>query len=124
MVAYSGSCLCGKVRYIGSSYSINFLVPEGAFRVTAGTPKAFSKVAESGVIVVSYFCSDCGSMMWRESPNSGTNKVVKAGTLDDSEKIISAAIFDAEIFTRSRIEWVQPIAGASQDLHSELSFSE
>lgn len=53
-------------------------------------------------------------MMWRESPNSGPNKVLKAGTLDDSEKIISTAVFDTEAFTRSRIEWVQPIAGASQ----------
>lgn len=84
----------------------------------------FSKVAESGATVVSYFCGDCGSMLWRDSPNSGTNKAVKAGTVDDSEKIISAAVFDAEIFTRSRIKWLKPIAGASQGLHGDLSFSE
>lgn len=108
-------CHCNDCRKIsGSSYSVNFLVPEAAFRVTAGTPKVFSKVADSGNTIASYICSDCGSMMWRESPNSGTNKVLKAGTLDDSDKIISSAVFDAEIFTRSRIEWVQPIAGASQ----------
>ncbi|UKZ70784.1 uncharacterized protein TrAtP1_011753 [Trichoderma atroviride] len=134
MVAHSGGCLCGQVRYTydaepvakvlchcndcrkisGSSYSVNYLIPDAAFRVTAGTPKVFSKVADSGATIVSYFCGDCGSMMWRESPSSGPNKVLKAGTLDDSDKIISTAGIDAEAFTRSRIEWVQPIAGASQ----------
>jgi hypothetical protein len=53
-------------------------------------------------------------MMWRESPSSGPNKVLKAGTLDDGEKIISSAIIDTEAYTRSRIDWVQPIVGASQ----------
>ncbi|KAL7919130.1 Mss4-like protein [Trichoderma austrokoningii] len=124
MVAHSGSCLCGNVRYMydtepiakvlchcndcrkisGSSYNVNFLIPDAAFQVTTSTPKAFSKVANSGQTIVSYFCGDCGSMMWRESPSSGHNKVLKAGTLDDSDKIISTAVFDAEVFTRSRIE--------------------
>lgn len=76
----------------------------------------FSKVADSGDIISSYFCSDCGSMIWRESANCGPNKVVKAGTLDDSGKTISAAVFDAEVFTRSRVEWVQPMAGVTQRL--------
>jgi hypothetical protein len=53
-------------------------------------------------------------MIWRESANCGPNKVVKAGTLDDSSKTISAAVFDAEVFTRSRVIWVRSIAGVSQ----------
>ncbi|EHK16894.1 uncharacterized protein TRIVIDRAFT_41205 [Trichoderma virens Gv29-8] len=134
MLAHNGGCLCGKIRYIytgepttkvlchcsdcrkisGSNYSVNFLIPEASFRVTVGTPKIFSKVADSGETINSYFCSHCGSMLWRESANCGPNKVVKAGTLDDSGKIISSAVFDAEVFTRSRIEWVLPIAGANQ----------
>lgn len=52
--------------------------------------------------------------MWRESANCGPNKVVKAGTLDGSGRVISTAVFDAEVFTRLRVEWVQPIAGVSQ----------
>ncbi|UKZ77553.1 hypothetical protein TrVFT333_005276 [Trichoderma virens FT-333] len=134
MLAHNGGCLCGKIRYIytgepttkvlchcsdcrkisGSNYSVNFLIPKASFRVTVGTPKIFSKVADSGETIKSYFCSHCGSMLWRESANCGPNKVVKAGTLDDSGKIISSAVFDAEVFTRSRIEWVLPIAGANQ----------
>ncbi|QYS98054.1 CENP-V/GFA domain-containing protein [Trichoderma simmonsii] len=134
MLVQSGGCICGKIRYTynaepitkvlchcddcrkisGSNYSVNFLVPEAAFQVTVGTPKIFSKVADSGDTINSYFCGDCGSMIWRESTNCGPNKVVKAGTLDDSGKIISTSVFDAEVFTRSRVEWVQPIAGASQ----------
>ncbi|KAL7950541.1 Mss4-like protein [Trichoderma barbatum] len=134
MLAHSGGCLCGKIRYIykteptakvlchcsdcrkisGSNYSVNFVVPEAAFQVAVGTPKVFSKVADSGDIINSYFCSDCGSMIWRESTTCGPNKVVKAGTLDDSGKIISTAVIDTEVFTRSRVEWVKPIAGASQ----------
>ncbi|KAM0254285.1 hypothetical protein ACHAQJ_006925 [Trichoderma viride] len=108
-------CHCNDCRKIsGGNYSVNFVVPEAGFQVTNGTPKIFSKIADSGVIINSYFCGDCGSMIWRESDNSGPNKIVKAGTLDDSGKIISTAVFDAEVFTRSRVEWVQPLASASQ----------
>lgn len=39
---------------------------------------------------------------------------MKAGTLDDSGEVISTAVFDAEVFTRSRVEWVRSIAGVSQ----------
>lgn len=80
----------------------------------SGTPKVFSKVADSGDIISSYFCGDCGSIIWRESANCGPNKVVKAGTLDDSGTTISAAVFDAEVFTRSRVDWVRPIPGVNQ----------
>ncbi|KAL7936150.1 Mss4-like protein [Trichoderma chlorosporum] len=134
MHIHSGGCLCGKIRYAyseeptakvlchcsdcrkisGSNYSVNFIVHEAAFSVTAGTPRVFSKTADSGDVIDGYFCGDCGSMLWRESTNCGPNKVVKAGTLDDSGKVISTALFDAEVFTRSRVEWVQPISGASQ----------
>ncbi|PTB44630.1 hypothetical protein M441DRAFT_131580 [Trichoderma asperellum CBS 433.97] len=134
MLAYNGGCLCGNIRYMysaeptmkvlchcsdcrkisGSNYSVNLLIPEAAFQVTTGTPKVFNKVADSGNIINSYFCGDCGSTIWRESANCGPNRVVKAGTLDDSRRIISTAVFDAEVFTRSRVEWVQSIAGVSQ----------
>ncbi|UKZ67034.1 uncharacterized protein TrAtP1_008197 [Trichoderma atroviride] len=133
MLTYGG-CLCGSIRYkysaeptakvlchcsdcrkiSGSNYSVNFLIPEAAFQVTSGTPKVFGKVADSGDTINSYFCGDCGSMMWRESANCGPNKVVKAGTLDGGGEIISAAVFDAEVFTRSRVDWVQPLIGVSQ----------
>ncbi|KAL6898866.1 Mss4-like protein [Trichoderma evansii] len=120
MPSYNGGCLCCNIRYIcsaepivkvlchcsdcrkisGSNYSVNFHIHEAAFQVTLGTPKVFSKVADSGHVINSYFCGNCG--------------IVKARTLDDSSEIISTAVFDIEVFMRSRVEWVQPIAGVSQ----------
>ncbi|KAH8801788.1 Mss4-like protein [Xylogone sp. PMI_703] len=132
---YQGGCLCGEVRYMyneeptarvlchcndchkisGSSYSINLLIPEATFRITSGTPKIFRKISDSGKTIDSYICGNCGSMMWRETVNYKGCKILKAGTLDDSTEIISSAAPVLEVFTRSRIKWVQPVANAAQN---------
>jgi hypothetical protein len=108
-------CHCADCHKIsGSTYSVNFLVPDPAFAVTAGTPKTYSKVADSGQSVVSYICGECGSMLWRETPTYPGLKIVKAGTLDDATKLIGEETPGLEIFTKERIAWVTPFEGVAQ----------
>jgi hypothetical protein len=107
---------CHKIS--GSAYSINFVVPHDAFKVTSGSPKVFSKTADSGATIDSFICGDCGSMMWRETETYKGMKVVKAGTLDDGMAIIGSEAPKAEIFTRSRVEWVPVVNGAGQSINA------
>jgi hypothetical protein len=129
----SGSCFCEKVKYsyegdiqgkalchcrdcqkiTGSTYSTNIIVPGDNFKVTAGSPKEFSKTADSGNKITSHFCGDCGSTLWRDGATFGPNKVIKVGSLDDS-KALEDAKPGVELYVPERISWVHGVQEASQ----------
>ncbi|KAH6638469.1 DUF636 domain protein [Boeremia exigua] len=107
-------CHCLDCRKItGSAFSTNFIVPNEGFSVTKGSPKSFSKKAESGNFITSNFCGDCGSTLWRQSETFGDTKIIKVGTIDGT------AIEDikptSELFIANRISWVSPVEGAEQN---------
>ncbi|CAO2655545.1 Nn.00g043480.m01.CDS01 [Neocucurbitaria sp. VM-36] len=129
----SGGCMCGNVRYEvagtpeasvlchcldcrkigGSTYSSNSVFSEDGFKVTKGTPKQHKKVADGGNEIVSNFCGDCGSTMWREGATFAGKRIVKAGTLDDTS-ILDNFKADAELYTPHRPKWVGSQEGAAQ----------
>ncbi|KAF2966771.1 hypothetical protein GQX73_g6787 [Xylaria multiplex] len=128
-----GGCFCGKVRYsiegeplakalchcldcrkiTGSTYSTNVIVGGSGFKLLSGTPKSIGKTADSGKDIVSHFCGDCGSTLWRDGASFGDGKVIKAGTLDDINALDDALPI-TELFTNHRVSWVGPVAGATQ----------
>lgn len=78
--------------------------------MTKGTPKEYTKKADSGNEITSYFCGDCGSTLFRGGPTFAGKRVVKVGTLDDDNK------FDigkpgAELFAPARVAWVGKVEG-------------
>lgn len=81
--------------------------------MTSGKPKEFSKTADGGNKITSFFCGDCGSTLYREGPTFGDAKVVKVGTLDDTTSLDSAkpAI---ELYVTEKPSWVGSIVGADQ----------
>ncbi|KAI2628172.1 Mss4-like protein [Xylaria nigripes] len=127
-----GSCLCGKLRYSyegeaykmvchcldcrktsGSTYSTNFVVPETNFKVLSGTAKTFSKAADSGKVITSNFCGDCGSTLWRQTPALKSSVILKVGMLDDVA-VIENAKPTIELYAVRRPNWVASIPGAQQ----------
>ncbi|KAL1642430.1 hypothetical protein SLS58_005504 [Diplodia intermedia] len=133
-MALEGSCCCGAVgikstgeiqakalchcldcrKITGSTYSTNIIVAGNGFSVTRGTPKQFSKTADSGKTITSNFCGDCGSTLWRQSEAFGDARIIKAGTLDTPGAVDEVAKPAAELFTTQRVPWVSAIAGAEQ----------
>ncbi|KAF1831953.1 hypothetical protein BDW02DRAFT_571525 [Decorospora gaudefroyi] len=129
----SGGCICGNVRYevqgdgeanvlchcmdcrkiSGSAYSTNAVYPEDVFKVTKGTPKQHKKTAEGGQEIISNFCGDCGSTMWREGKTFAGKRIIKVGTLDDTS-ILDNFKTNAELFTKNRPKWVGAQDGAAQ----------
>ncbi|KAK7209431.1 hypothetical protein V2G26_016609 [Clonostachys chloroleuca] len=81
-----GGCLCGKIRIAyygepnakvichctdcrkisGSTYGVDLLIPTDRFFVTAGDVRKYQKPADSGRILTSHFCGDCGTTLFRE----------------------------------------------------------
>jgi len=100
----TGGCLCGAVRYTidvpvtelrqchcldcqkasGSVGTIGAPIPSAAFRITQGTPKRYSVLADSGRTLHRYFCGDCGSPIYSQRANIPETVVMRAGTFDDS----------------------------------------
>ncbi|KAI0407291.1 carbohydrate-binding module family 43 protein [Xylaria palmicola] len=124
-----GGCFCGKVRYSiegepvgkalchcldcrrisGSTYSTNLIVAGPNFKLLSGAPKAIPKVSDSGREIVSHFCGDCGSTLWRDGASFGDGKVIKAGTLDDLDALEKAKPA-VELFARHRPSWVPELS--------------
>ncbi|KAI0178666.1 Mss4-like protein [Hypoxylon sp. FL1284] len=128
-----GGCFCGKIRIsyegepankllchctdcrkiTGSTFSTNVMVPSAQFRITSGTPKTITKVADSGKDITSSFCGDCGTTLFRESETFGNNKAVKAGIMDD-QAVVDDAKPAFELFAHRRVGWVPEMPGAEQ----------
>ncbi len=103
MANYTGSCLCGAIKYeingepvrtavchcddcrkaTGSSYATNFFFKEEDIVVTQGTPKEFQHKSDAGNTMTKQFCGNCGSQLFGLGTGSPGVKHVKAGTLDD-----------------------------------------
>ncbi|GAP88251.2 putative glutathione-dependent formaldehyde-activating protein [Rosellinia necatrix] len=128
-----GGCFCEKVRYsvegepvgkalchcldcrkiTGSTYSTNIMIAGSSFKLLSGTPKTIAKKADSGREIVSHFCGDCGSTLWRDGASFGDAKVIKVGTLDDVDALDNAKPI-VELFANHRVSWVDEVPGAIQ----------
>jgi hypothetical protein len=116
-----GSCLCGAIRYTisapvtelrachcrncqkasGAGGGVNAVVPSSAFKITQGTPKRYSALADSGRTLHRFFCGDCGSPLYSQRANAPETVVVRAGSFDNPGEMKIAA----HIWTKSRRPW-------------------
>ena len=98
----TGGCQCGKIRYeiaeepslvytchcsdcqriTSSAFSLGVALPETAFRLTAGEPRALQRVPDSGRLNTRFVCPDCAGWVY-SLPRGGVIRV-RAGTFDDT----------------------------------------
>lgn len=117
----TGSCLCGAIRYeltvpieelrachcrdcqkaSGAGGAVNAMIPTSAFRITQGTPKRFTKVADSGRTLHRHFCGDCGSPLFSRREETPEMTSVRVGTLDNAP----AMRITQHIWTKSKRPW-------------------
>jgi len=124
----SGSCQCGQVRYeiegedLGlaicyctecqkmstgiATYSLG--VPRSAFRLTSGSLKQWTRMADSGARNTAHFCPECGVRIFHENPDAPDHIRVKAGTLDGANKLVP----DVHVWTCSAAVWIKIPEGA------------
>lgn len=119
----TGGCLCGAVRFTydgpiggaaychcedcrkctGSAFNVSLAFEGVHFKVIAGTPKGYTKQADSGHELTRYFCPTCGSPIYTSSPKHPDRVYVKAGSLDDPTFVKPAY----QSWTRSSVPWAE-----------------
>ena len=117
----TGSCLCGAIHFTvsapvtelrachctncqkisGAGGTVNALVASKDFRIVKGTPKRFTKTADSGRVLHRYFCGDCGSGIYSQRDVTPERVVVRAGAFDNAPPMK----LGAHIWTRSARNW-------------------
>jgi hypothetical protein len=106
----TGACLCGTVRFVysgelgaaaychcedcrrctGSAFNVSVAFQSAFFDIVSGTPKGYTKRADSGNELTRHFCPDCGSPVYTSSPRHPDLVYTKAGALDDPIVVVPA----------------------------------
>lgn len=126
----TGGCQCGEIRYestgdpialrvchcrecqkqSASAFGMSLAVPRAGFRVTRGTPKAWTRDSDSGRRLRCLFCPNCGSRLWHEQ-ESGLGAInIKAGSLDEQVDFATAI----HIWTSRKLPGIEILPGAKQ----------
>lgn len=120
-----GSCLCGEIKFefsgeplkrvlchctdcrkvSGAHYSDNAIVSDDAFKLLSGSPKSYAKSADSGKLITSYFCANCGCTVYRVGEWLPGHKIVKAGLIDDNDWM-SKNVPTGEVWCQRRMQWL------------------
>ena len=123
----TGGCQCGAMRYeiaaapqlvytchctdcqrmTSSAFSIGCVLPEGAFRLVRGEPRAVQRQTDSGRVSTRWLCPECGSWVCSAPAGGAAVRNVRGGTLDDTSWLQPTL----HIWTRSRQPWVALPAG-------------
>lgn len=119
-ISLAGSCLCGSVQYeitgddakfyhchcercrkaSGTGHMSNIILRPGSVRFTAGEALLKRYKVPEAQRFATVFCTNCGSLMPRTSPEAGI-VVIPAGSLDHDLEIRPTA----RIFYDSRANW-------------------
>ncbi|KAH6974785.1 Mss4-like protein [Ilyonectria destructans] len=128
----TGGCVCGAVRYTAevdtgvkavchclncqrrtaSAFSVNVIIPRDSFKITQGTTKSHTYLADSNKLYHTHFCGDCGSALYGEPEAFPDTVSIKAGSLD--EAFTDLGTIDAEAFVVRRKNYLKPLEGVKQ----------
>jgi len=119
---FEGGCECSGVRYrctalpfvsytchchacqriTGSAFATCIQVPVEALEVLAGTPGTFTRKADSGNILTTSICNQCGSALFVANSGRPRTRTIYVGTLDDPTRVE----VNAHIWVSRRLPWV------------------
>lgn len=105
--AAAGICHCTDCQILsGTAYRMTIRAEQGTFKITKGTPRIYTKTAESGAKREQAFCEHCGSPLYATSPGPEPRIYsLRAGTIDQRAQLRPAR----QIWTRSKLAWVDAL---------------
>ncbi|MCJ1255275.1 hypothetical protein MMC24_003091 [Lignoscripta atroalba] len=107
---------CHKVT--ASMFASNFTIRDTSLKYVRGQHKiktfAMTKTIASGNTMTNYFCSVCGSLMYRVSSGWPGTAIMRIGQVDDLTLHGTTLKPQLEMFTKNRVAWVKGPEGAEQ----------
>lgn len=115
-------CNCSDDHKIhASAFASNFVVNESATTHIRGQDKltrfAQNKTIATGNTMANYFCSICGTLMYRVSSGYPGKLIPRIGTVDDFEVQSKQLRPKVEQFAKDRLEWFAGLDPKQADVH-------
>jgi hypothetical protein len=112
-------CHCSDCRKITASmFASNFTVLDSHLTHLRGREnlKSYgqSKTIASGKMMTNYFCSTCGTLMYRVGEAFPGRSILRIGTVDDFHLHETKLKPSREIFTKDRVCWLSEVEGTQQ----------
>jgi hypothetical protein len=112
-------CNCTDCRKITASmFASNFIVNDSALKHVRGrdtlTRFAQSKTIATGNEMANYFCSKCGTLMYRVSGGYPGKSILRIGTVDDYTLHETKLKPKAEQFIKDRVNWLDGVKGLEE----------
>ncbi|KAJ7179772.1 Mss4-like protein [Mycena filopes] len=112
-------CNCTDCRKITASmFATNFVVQDTHLTHIRGrenlTSYSQARTIDSGSTMTNYFCSTCGSLMYRVRERSPGKSILRVGTVDDFSLHETKLKPRVEQYTKDRVGWLHPVEGAIQ----------
>ncbi|THV99688.1 hypothetical protein D6D27_00792 [Aureobasidium pullulans] len=112
-------CHCTDCRKLTSSmFTSGFAVDHTAMKHICGEEKLTKyfqkKTIESGNYMTDFFCSVCGTLMYRRSSGYPEMSLPRIGTVDDLELHETKLKPQLEVFCKNRVSWFNGVEGAKQ----------
>jgi hypothetical protein len=119
----TGACHCGAIRYeadvdpasagichctdcqilSGTAFRFSIRATPGSFRIASGTPRVYTKTAESGNQREQAFCEHCGTPIYAVSPGPEPRTYsLRAGAIHQRDQLRPAQ----QIWARSELPWL------------------
>jgi hypothetical protein len=116
----TGGCHCGAITYeaeidpervsichctdcqrlTGTAYRVSAPARREDFRLITGTPRAYQKRGDSGAVSTQFFCSGCGSPIYRAGEN-GESIGIRLGSIDQRRALVPKR----QIWCASALAW-------------------
>ena len=107
---------CRKIT--ASMFASNFIVADAGVKHLRGEDKltryAQRNTIKSGCEMANFFCSVCGTLMYRVGTGFPGNKVMRIGTIDDFTLHETKLKPRIEQFTKDRVAWFKGGEGVEQ----------
>jgi hypothetical protein len=100
-------CHCTDCQTLsGSAFRANVTVSADSFKLLAGAPRSYRKIADSGAERLHGFCGDCGTPIYACAPTAPTSYSLRIGAIAQR----AAFTPHRQIWRRSALPWVDALA--------------